>query len=777
MKRGFGFLAPAFFAVAALAVPRWEEMDYGPFLSSSVTMQYAKNGEDVPGVVMKGVTLSLKVDGKPIGAACFDTMLCRWAGVWTAPAEDQPALKLYGTPFDGTHRPPERSRPHAQGPLVFRTLARAGWLGPDGTLHDPRPEPYEPLPKDWAQWSGLHVSGDQVALGYTVQGTPVQELAEFKRKNGIEWFERTLEVGPSKKPLTFVVCDAIDPAPSLREEVAEFQEGDTATVALWDSPHGEDLILQWRLVDGAVCLEIPPLAQPAHIAVRVWHGPAQNQPDRGAWEEAAGVHAPLADFSSFTRGGPSRYPQTVTTQGKLGNKGGAYEVDTLTLPEENPWRAWMRPGGFDFFSDGKRAAVSTWSGDVWIVSGIDEKLDQLQWRRFATGLFQPLGLKIVDDEIYVLGRDQITRLHDLDGDGEADFYENFNNDISCTPNFHEFATDLNTDPAGNFYFSKCAPLLGAEKWDPVGADNGCFMRVTRDGSRAEIVATGLRASNGSAVGPLGELTCSDNEGIWTPVCRLNWIKQGMFLGAVGMHHRPETPTGYDPPLCWVPWSVDNSSGGQAWVTSNRWGPFEGELLLLSYGKSALFHVLREEAGGVMQGGVVKFPLQFMSGIMRARFNSNDGQLYVAGLRGWQTNGGRDGAFQRVRYTGQPFETVTGLRVQHDALKLTFNVALDPASVSDPGNFDVQQWNYRWTEKYGSDLYSVTNPAKVVGKKGELKGESVKITSAMLSPDGKTVTLAIPGLRPVMQMLTRAHLKTAAGHDFPVEICHTINVVP
>jgi hypothetical protein len=295
VKRVFAFLALVFFAAAAIAAPRWEEMDYGPFLSSSVTMQYAKDGEDVPGVVMKGITLSLKLDGKPVGAACFDTMLCRWAGAWTAPAGDQPALKLYGTPFDGTHRPPERSRPLAQGTLVFQTSARAGWLGPDGTLNDPRPEPYVPLPKDWAHWSGLHVSGDQVVLAYTVQGTPVQELAAFKKKNGIEWFERTLEVGPSDKPLTFVVCDSKSPAPSLREDVAEFQDGDTATVALWDSPHGEDLILTWRLVDGAICLEIPPRAQPAHFAIRLWRGPAENQPDRGAWEEAAGAHGPAAE--------------------------------------------------------------------------------------------------------------------------------------------------------------------------------------------------------------------------------------------------------------------------------------------------------------------------------------------------------------------------------------------------------------------------------------------------------------------------------------------------
>ena len=73
------------------------------------------------------------------------------------------------------------------------------------------------------------------------------------------------------------------------------------------------------------------------------------------------------------------------------------------------------------------------------------------------GLFHPLGLKIVDDEILVLGRDQITRLHDLNKDGEADLYENFNNDVQVTPNFHEFAFELQTDPQGNFYFSKGGP--------------------------------------------------------------------------------------------------------------------------------------------------------------------------------------------------------------------------------------------------------------------------------------------------------------------------------
>ena len=81
----------------------------------------------------------------------------------------------------------------------------------------------------------------------------------------------------------------------------------------------------------------------------------------------------------------------------------------------------MGLSAFDFFPDSRRAAVATFDGDVWIVSGISGTLSEITWKRYATGLFQPLGVRIVRGSMYVLGRDQITRLHDLNGDAEADF--------------------------------------------------------------------------------------------------------------------------------------------------------------------------------------------------------------------------------------------------------------------------------------------------------------------------------------------------------------------
>ncbi len=511
-------------------------------------------------------------------------------------------------------------------------------------------------------------------------------------------------------------------------------------------------------------LEIPALPAPTLVRLVLGSSARENLP-----EFLRSLRDGVEDPEALTRGGPARFEPAIETRGVLGREDGPYAVDTLTLPDDNPWHSWMRVGGFDFFEDG-RAAVCTWSGDVWIVSGIEGGLEKLRWKRYATGLFQPLGLKIVKGEIFVLGRDQITRLRDLNGDGEADFYECFNNQCGVTPNFHEFALDLHADPEGNLYFAKGAPLLGTLEWDPISSHSGCFLKVAKDGSKLDVVATGLRAPNGSAVGPNGELVCSDNEGIWTPACRINWIRKGAFLGAVGMHHTAVTPTDYDKPLCWIPHGIDNSSGGQVFVTSDAWGPFKGHLFHLSYGTCSLFHVLMEKVGDQVQGGVVRFPLKFASGIMRARFHPKDGQLYVAGLRGWQTSAARDGALQRVRYTGKPARTASALHVRPTGVDLGFTEPLDPESAGNAENYVVQVWNYAWTKNYGSPEFSVAQP----GKKGH---DELAVASATLSEDRKTVSLELGALRPVMQMMIRVKVKAADGAPVAFDVYNTINRLP
>jgi glucose/arabinose dehydrogenase len=514
-----------------------------------------------------------------------------------------------------------------------------------------------------------------------------------------------------------------------------------------------------RLADGLFA-RIEPSTDRVRFAVAVASLPATA---------ATPLPAPDAPepLEPLTRGGPGRYPQVVTTHGTLGTGDAPYVVDTLTVPETNPFHSWMRCAAFDFFADGERAAVSTWSGDVWVVSGIDDDLDVLQWRRFATGLFDPLGLRIVGDVVHTLGRDGITRLHDRDQDGEADFYERFNNDLLVTKNFHEYAFDLQTDADGNFYFSKAGPVRpGGRGFDKIVPHHGTIMKVAKDGSRLDVVVTGARAPNGIGVGPNGELTSGDNQGTWMPVCRLNWSPNGTFWGCVDTAHRDPKPAAYDPPLCWLPMNVDNSGGGQTWVTSDRFGPLRGELLHLSYGTCSLFLVLKEQVHGVTQGGVVRFPLEFASSLMRGRFHPTDGQLYVVGFKGWQTSAARDTAFQRVRYRGGAVHMPRALHVTKRGIRVEFTDPLDPASASDKDAYVLERWNYVWSNRYGSPEISLVKPPPPEQLKGLNESftqrDPIAIRSARLEPDGRTVFLEVDDLKPVMQMRLRIDVRAKGG---------------
>jgi hypothetical protein len=253
---------------------------------------------------------------------------------------------------------------------------------------------------------------------------------------------------------------------------------------------------------------------------------------------------------------------------------------------------------------------------------------------------------------------------------------------------------------------------------------------------------------------------------------VDWVKPGGFCGHVFTAHRPTPPTSYDPPLFWLPhtYELDNSSGGQVWVTSDRWGPWQGHLLHTSYGACSLFAVLHEEVDGIRQAATVKFPLKFQSGIMRGRFNPRDGQLYLVGLVVWQSNGSRQGAFQRVRYTGAPVHLPTQLHVRKTGLEITFSAPLEAVTANDLENYSLEQWNYKWTQNYGSPEFSVAEP----DKKGR---DKVTVQSARLGSDQKTVFLEIPDLQPVMQMRIQYRLKAADGTPIVSEIHNTINRVP
>ena len=467
------------------------------------------------------------------------------------------------------------------------------------------------------------------------------------------------------------------------------------------------------------------------------------------------------DLAPLTLGGPAQYPEPVTTVTIRGQQEGPFQWDSFSTPTINPWKSRMRLGGIDFTPDGKTAIVVCWDGDVWRVSGIaDEEAIGTEWRRIATGLFQPLGVKLLGDEIYVSCRNQIVHLVDLNGDGETDFYENFNSDHQVSEHFHEFAMGLQADDAGNLYYAKSARHARPQ----LVAHHGTLLKVSADGSRTEILANGFRAANGVCRNPDGSFFVTDQEGHWNPMNRINRVVPGKrFYGNMWSYGAPEdaSDSAMEQPLCWVDKQFDRSPSELLWIDSENWGPLNGKLLNLSYGFGRIEIVPHEEINGQVQGGLCRLPIpDFPTGIMRGRFNRTNGGLYVCGMAVWGTATQTSGGFYRIRATGKPAHLPTELRALTTGIEVIFSDPIARDSVQ-PGKIAVRTWALKRSANYGSKHY-------------DEKSHDVK--AANLSTDGKTLRLRIPDMSAVWQMSIRYELKGVNGEPVKGEIQNTIHAL-
>lgn len=419
------------------------------------------------------------------------------------------------------------------------------------------------------------------------------------------------------------------------------------------------------------------------------------------------------------------WPQRITTRGSLGT-GAPYAIDTLTLPYENPWKALMFISGVDFVSP-TRIAVCTLHGDVWVVDAKGDDLGELRWKRFAAGLHQTAGLKVVDGVIHVMGRDQLVALRDTDGDDEADFYECVSMAHVLSGGGHDFITGLERDEKGRWYFA---------------SGNQGLVRVSPDGKKTDVLANGFRNPNGLGVSPDGSVVLTSvQEGTWTPGSAICDASKGGYFGNGGP--RLKEPPGYTMPMLYLPRGVDNSSAGQTFIDSDRWGPVRGRWLHQSYGAARHFLVFREVVDGRSQGAAVPLPGEFLSGAHRARFSPHDGQLYVVGAQGWGSYGVKDGSLQRVRYTGGDYPYPIGYETRENGVLLTFATPRD-AAIADADKWFAQQWNYRYSAAYGSSEYTASRP--------DVEGhDPLAIRSVQRLDGGRRVFVEIPQLRPVNQL--------------------------
>ena len=690
--------------------------------------------------------------------ACFDTDLLRMAVAWRGDFVSLTTMAQISYQEPGNKN---NAIPRVLGKPVIATGIYPGWTSAEPDFRDPRqagPNPIAvgrgPISAHLGRWNGLNVAGGEAVLSYTVAGTDIREQMGSVVSAGQVGITRTFQTGATATALALVVAEvAAGGTVDVSGNTAVVLHGsarDTATsVGVVGAPVGARLQVDSNRY---VTLRIPAGAPASRFRVVAWRGRASDRDVMSAM-----LASPLA-MAEYARGGPAHWAGTVMTRGQTSPDTAAYVVDRLTLPLQNPWRRNVRVADLDFFRDG-RAAVVTFEGDVWIVSGIDRRLETLEWKRFASGLYEPLSIKVVRDTIYVYDRQGIVRLRDVNGDGEADQYENFSNLSHQSGESREFPLGMAAKPGGGFYLAIGSALDLGPKTSPAimqgfragSSQSGTVQEVSADGRSIRAYATGLREPIIGADSRTGAIAASDQQGNFVPSTPLFLLRDGGYYGVPASAHRATPPTP-EVPLLWIPHEVDQSGAGEVWVPGDKMG-FGGDALVhLSYGRPGPFRVYIDSSPNAVQGALIALPGAYRAPTLKGRVGPRDGQLYLAGFSVWGSKATEVSSLVRLRHTDRPSTLPVAVRAGLQGILVRFATPLDAATVADPARYRLQRWNYVRSSAYGSGHF------KLDGTPGQ---ETLPLR-AHLSSDGRSVLIVVPDMKPVMQMQLDYDLRNRQG---------------
>ncbi len=456
-----------------------------------------------------------------------------------------------------------------------------------------------------------------------------------------------------------------------------------------------------------------------------------------------------------------------------------YKIENVRYPAE------IR-GGISAvtFTPAGSLVISTRLGEIWIRDAA-----QHTWKRFARGLDEPMGLVAESERvIYIAHRPELLRATDTDRDGRADTFDTLGGKWGLSQNYHEFFFGLARDRAGNFYGAPSLdstvtrdaahkaeypklPVRGPRNLDhvldPTGHRSetpwrGWVVRITPDG-KFEPLASGFRQTNGIALSPEGELFVTDNQGDYKPSTGLLHVEKGDFHGHAGSL---KWETGYDPaaltteklwqrvktPAVVFPHGpMGNSPGEPVWdLTRGKFGPYAGQVFVGDYSRLMIRATL-ERVAGAWQGACFPFlgrnetaPYvsgdRYKAGATRAVF-APDGSLFIAATAGW--GAGEDG-LQRITWDGTAAPDIRNLELTARGFAVTFTRPMNPDTLVNPANYELNRFRYYYHSKYGSPWVDEARVA-VREVRAAADGLSAELVLAELKP-GFVYELSVPTLR-------------------------------
>ena len=449
---------------------------------------------------------------------------------------------------------------------------------------------------------------------------------------------------------------------------------------------------------------------------------------------------------------------------------GAALVDvhpSFDLSQARPNAFAPKVGGMDFLSDG-RLVISTWDseGNVYILENTQSKNpEDIQVKKIASGLAEPLGLKVVDDEIYVLQKQELTQLIDLDGDEIIDEYRTICNSWQVSANFHEFAFGL-AYKDGFFYGCLAIGILpGGASAPNQKIDRGKVFKISKETGEIEFIARGLRTPNGIGLGINDEIFVADNQGDWLPSSKILHITEGDFFGSRAVDSTNVANLPVKLPVTWLP--QDEIGNSPTTPLAINVGPYAGQMIHGEVTHGGVKRVFVEQVNGQYQGALFRFIQGLEAGVNRMVWGPDDA-LYIGGVGSngnWSQNGKNWFGLQRLAYNEQPTFEMLAVRAKTDGLEIELTQPLAERFGADPSDYKIEQWYYLPTNEYGGP------------KLGE---EKLLVRSIHFNENRKKIFLEIPGIKANHVVYIRLPYHWTSSNNLELwstETWYTMNQIP
>jgi len=424
-------------------------------------------------------------------------------------------------------------------------------------------------------------------------------------------------------------------------------------------------------------------------------------------------------------------------------------------------------GGMDFLPDG-RMVISTWDaeGGVYILDNVQSgDASKITYKKIAKGLAEPLGVKVVDGDIYVMQKQELTQLIDEDGDDIIDEYRTVCNSWRVSSNFHEFGFGL-AYKEGYFYAALAIAILpGGASANPQISDRGKAIRISKETGVMEIVAEGLRTPNGVGIGVDNEIFIADNQGDWLPSSKILHVSKGAFFGSRAVDSARVAQLPVKLPVVWLP--QDEIGNSPCTPLALNDGPYKGQMIHGEVTHGGVKRVFVEKVGGEYQGCVFRFIQGLESGVNRMTWGP-DGALYIGGI-GSTGNWGHTGklwyGLQRLKYNEKPAFEMLAVRAKSDGIEIEFTQPLAEGIGWNPADYEIRQWMYVPTRDYGGPKLDQSN---------------LKVLSVNLSDDRKKVFLELAGMKENHVVYVHLPYEWTSANDLELwstEAWYTLNRIP